>query len=172
MLAEDANSTMLMPETVDRPNRKLATQFMMAANESALSTALEQVGSVIASFVDVRGLCCAAMSWRAFYATTEAEIERRVQATELGRSLLARHAGEFPVSRLAFCVEICPVPGQYMDQDIQMPKTSTKDHLTAGDIWGADLVSGWCRVLFVIDGYVVYERVEAHYKFTRFPAVR
>ena len=158
---------MQMPE--EQPQRKLTAQFMAGANESALSTALEQVGSVIASYVDVRGLCCAAMSWRTFCATAEAEIERRVHATALGRSLLARHAGEFPASRLAFCVEICPVPGQYMDQIL---KTSTKDHLTAGDIWGADLAQCWCRVLFVIDGYVVYERVEAHYKFTRFPTVR
>jgi hypothetical protein len=149
---------------------RLAPTDAASRPEEPLQAVLNQVGSVVASFLDVRGLCRLAMSGIAFRAVAEAELEQRLN-TPLGRTLLARHALEFSASRLAFCVEICPASGQYMKVSMS---GRTKGHLTEGDVWELreGHGEGWGRVLFVMDGYVVWEAVEAHYKYTRFGTVR
>lgn len=177
--AEVPQSRLMSPPPVPQPQpqqRKRARREKpptpLPSPLPLLLVVMEQVGTVIASCLDVRGLCRAAPSARAFRDSAADEVARRVHRTALGRTLAARHADEFAMSRLAFCVEICPVAGQYMDLKLQS-HTKTLNSLTKNDVWQAGDASAWCRVLLPVnDGFVVYERVEGHYKATRFPVVR
>ena len=177
--AEVPQSPLMSPPPVPQPQpqqRKRARREKpptpLPSPLPLLLVVMEQVGTVIASCLDVRGLCRAAPSARAFRDSAADEVARRVHRTALGRTLAARHADEFAMSRLAFCVEICPVAGQYMDLKLQS-HTKTLNSLTKNDVWQAGDASAWCRVLLPVnDGFVVYERVEGHYKYTRFPTVR
>jgi len=99
-------------------------------------------------------------------------MENRLQETDLGQSLLKRHRGELPLSKLLFCMDHAPGVGRY----INTPNTIGAQHFLAwtnGDLYSAsDMGMTWCRVLFVIDGIVVFERLLKHFEFTRFPVVR
>ena len=142
----------------------------LSPQQQLWAAVLEQVGAVFASFLSVRSLCGMARGDRVCSAAAAAEVSRRMRGSELGRTLTVRHAGEFSLSRLAFCVEICPVQGQFVDL---IYETNTKNYAAVdGDLWKPDMTQSACRVHFVIDGFVVYERVEGHYKATRFPVVR
>ena len=96
----------------------------------------------------------------------------RLKETELGRSLLHRHGDELPLSKLVFCVDHQLSPGTYLEMRDHMRQYLKELPLTADLYQPGDIAMCWARVLFVIDGVAVFERVNIHVYFSRFPVAR
>jgi len=103
----------------------------------------------------------------------------QLEASGLGKTLLKRHRrgligpvreSEFPLPYLAMCVETCPIAGHNISVDHNI--INGLDHLSIGDVYPISEVSGWCKVLFEVDGVVIYESIECHYQHTRFAVAR
>jgi hypothetical protein len=92
----------------------------------------------------------------------------RLSNDDLGRILLRKHnGGEFSLAILAYCMEYVPDVGTY----ITMKQTNTRHQIN--DLYDTLAVqAAWVRCMFVIDGVVVLQRLEAHAAYTRFPVVR
>ena len=100
-------------------------------------------------------------------------MEQRVASQELGRILVGRHQDEnVSILKLAYCVEFAPKAGAFLDLQNFPPIHHPCYAVAKDDVYGAHCMGGWCRVLFVVDGFAVLEHVEGYMGFSRFPVVR
>ena len=128
----------------------------------------------VLNFVGARALLNVFRSAKDLRVFAEEEAEKRVADSEMGRIFVKRHP-DCSIFTLAFSVEICPEESQYISTSTYARRefeNIPKEGLS--NIYDTEhsLRDGWSRVLYIIDGFVIFERCECMARKTRFETIK